>query len=108
MTKDITKVTVADIRKEAKAQAEKPKKQESKTEPIAIIKQDDLVPMQESAEAKIDEYLFSYIPKKHKEHILSIYKDGKNYVADIDNGKRVEGITNWDSFKRAIRRAIEY
>lgn len=106
MTKEIKNIKVSDVKRMAKEQVENVK-EAKKQEPITIIKQDDLVPMQESAEPKINEYLFSYIPKKHKEHILSIYKDGKNYVADIDNGKRVEGITNWDSFKRAIRRAIE-
>lgn len=83
------------------------KKLTPKSEPISIIKQDDLVPMQESAEAKIDEYLYSYIPKKHKDSIKAIYKDGKIYTAVLTNGKTVTNITNWDSFKRAIRRAIE-
>lgn len=78
----------------------------AKSEPISIIKQDDLVPMQDSKE-EIDEYLFSFIPKKHKDSIKAIYKDGKIYTAVLTNGKTVTNITNWDSFKRAIRRAIE-
>lgn len=76
-----------------------------KSKPIFILKDDDLVPMQE--QKKVDAYLFSYIPKKHKDSILAIYKDGNMYHAEITNGKTVDGYTNWDSFKRAIRRAIE-
>ncbi len=81
----------------------KPKK---KSEPISVIVKDDLVPQQAEKDI-IDDYLFSYIPKKHKDSIKAIYKDGKIYTAVLTNGKTVTNITNWDSFKRAIRRAIE-